>query len=105
MTKVSAKRKAPPKRGRPSALLEQIPKAERGLPVELVVDGFPGVPYPLHALPPVAGDEGLSACLFHLPVIRALSERLGLGVRMPNFIGADTPIRPCPSERIPSIRP
>ena len=51
--------KAPPKRGSYFALLEQVPDAERGLPVDLVVGGFPGVPYPPHALPPVAGDEGL----------------------------------------------
>ena len=51
--------KAPPERGFRFALLEHVPKAERGLPVDLVVGGFPGVPYPPHAFLPVAGDEDL----------------------------------------------
>lgn len=40
-------------------LLEQVPDAERGLPVDLVVHSFPGVSYPSHALPPVSGNQGL----------------------------------------------
>ena len=50
------KRKAPQGRGRPAVLLEQVPDAERGLPVDLVVGGFPGVQYPPHAFLPVSGD-------------------------------------------------
>ena len=51
--------KAPPEWGSYFVLLEQVPEAERRLPVDLVVGGFPGVPYPPHTFPPVAGYEGL----------------------------------------------
>ena len=64
--------KAPPEWGSYFALHEQVPDAERRLPVDLVVGGFPGVPYPPHALPPVSGDEGLS----RLPLPLARGSRL-----------------------------
>ena len=67
-------------------LIEQVPDAERGLPVDLVVHSFPGVSYPSHALPPVSGNQGLLRLPLPLAVVRALRERLGLGVRMPIFI-------------------
>ena len=68
------------------ASLEQVSDAECGLPIDFVIGGFPGVSYPPHAFLPVAGMRAFFACRFHLPVVRALRECLGLGVRMPNFI-------------------
>ena len=40
-------------------LIEQVPDAERGLPVDLVVYGFLGVSNPPHAFPPIAGNKVL----------------------------------------------
>ena len=88
--------KAPQKREPLPALLEQVPDAERGLPVDLVVGGFPGVPYPPHAFLPVAGDEGL----LRLPLPLACGPRLE---RTFGAWGADAELHwsgyshPCPS--------
>ena len=79
MDKSIRKRKAPPGRGRPAVLLEQVPGAERGLPVDFVVGGFPGVLYPSHALLPVAGDEGLFR--LSLPLARGPRLERALGAR------------------------
>ena len=60
--------KAPPKWGSFLVLLEQASDAEHGLPVDLVVGGFPGVSYPPHALLSISGYEGLLRLL--LPLAR-----------------------------------
>ena len=87
-------------------LLEQVPEAERGLPVDLVVGGFPGVPYPPHALPPVPGDEGL----LRLPLPLAHGSRLegafeaGLAHAELHWSGYSHPSLPiCAKTKYPSV--
>ena len=61
MTKVPVKK---PRRSGADVLLllEQVPEAERDLPVHLIVGGLPRVPGPAHALLHVPGYEYLLRC-------------------------------------------
>lgn len=51
--------KSPAEAGLSGHLLEEVPEAERGLLVDLVIGCFLRVLHPSHAFPAVPGDDGL----------------------------------------------